>query len=89
MDGLLLSCLSQSWSLQSGGSLRMERILKRSEIIWTSVGRWGTNFAILDRVNFWPLQILPSLLIVWACRWDVGRVELADRRLFNALSSSW
>jgi len=55
------SCLVRNWSLQSGGSLRVERILRRSGITWTSVdifnvpqrvGKWDARVAILDRSDF-------------------------------------
>jgi len=90
------SCLVRSWSLQNEKSLRMEKILKRSSIAWTSeesynvsrrFERWGAHVAILDGV---------SLTITDAPRsftWQSLRTESwksgVSRRPFNALSLSW
>jgi len=73
------SCLVRSWSFRNGGSLGAKRILKRSEITWTSeessgvprrVRRWGRCVVILNGVRFLPLH--PGIKTRKSLKWGGG-----------------
>ena len=90
------SWLVQSWSLLNKGSLRVEVILRRLGIVWTSEESsvyFGELKGKGHMLPFWTGQILTTTDAPRS--FDCKRLQTrsrkseVSRRSFNALSSSW